>query len=622
MTSNRAPWWAYASVLVAACFSLYALSFRFRSEQSNRAVEIVAEYDQIDALAAASGTSAGDALLELARAGLTGVVLSEETLGAMEDRGEAALRVHGEFGAGSGRSGGSALVVCPSRDALQRVARGIRILYPRATWAPRTIGSGGFAAVVDSVSGELLRAVPVGLNPRAVVEAKGSGLDIVARLSNQAAGATYVASSLEWARELGARVFLPMGEQVLGRRENLDALVEALRQGRMLYASPEFAKIGGDANVIALAPDIVVRLHSAQAAELDKMSLSAAVERYSRAAAERNIRILLLRPMSLSAASPLREFGLLADGLTRQLRIEGLESKLARAFDDPAAPAWIRPAIGLAAAPAMIYVATLVLPALWMQLLAAVLAIAIGAGAATDAGRTYAALACAFSFPVAGFLLLGSWRSLPVLLKYVLVSMVSLAGGLCVAGLMTGVPTMIRAEQFEGVKLAHFGPVLVVAAWFFWELGGGRQALRTPVNWMQALIGFAVLAGVGLMILRTGNDNPAAVSGLELQLRSLLEQLLFVRPRTKELALGHPMLIVGLCLLARHGPRPASLGGWTTFALALGAIGQTSIVNTMCHLHTPLQVSFVRIGVGLVLGGIIGGLLWAGVGRLAPKKEG
>jgi hypothetical protein len=79
---------------------------------------------------------------------------------------------------------------------------------------------------------------------------------------------------------------------------------------------------------------------------------------------------------------------------------------------------------------------------------------------------------------------------------------------------------------------------------------------------------------------------------------------------------GHPMLIVGLCLVAY---RP-NARGWAALCLVAGMVGQTSIVNTMCHLHTPALLSLTRIGVGLALGGIIGLLVWAVLNRSLVSK--
>jgi VIT1/CCC1 family predicted Fe2+/Mn2+ transporter len=106
------------------------------------------------------------------------------------------------------------------------------------------------------------------------------------------------------------------------------------------------------------------------------------------------------------------------------------------------------------------------------------------------------------------------------------------------------------------------------------------------------------------MLSRTGNDGPAGVSGLELTVRSLLESVLPVRPRTNEFLIGHPLLLLGL--LWRHRTKGQAKLAPEIMILA-GFIGQASIINTFCHLHTPLQVTVIRVGVGLVLG-VVGAL--------------
>ena len=117
-----------------------------------------------------------------------------------------------------------------------------------------------------------------------------------------------------------------------------------------------------------------------------------------------------------------------------------------------------------------------------------------------------------------------------------------------------------------------------------------------------------VLGAVGLMLIRTGNEAPGAVPDWELRLRALLESIMQVRPRTKEFLIGHPALVVGAWLL---------LTGRTRFlplAMFLATIGQASMVNTFCHLHSPLLVSLQRTGWGILLG--VGlGLLVLGVLR-------
>ncbi len=132
-----------------------------------------------------------------------------------------------------------------------------------------------------------------------------------------------------------------------------------------------------------------------------------------------------------------------------------------------------------------------------------------------------------------------------------------------------------------------------------------------------------VLGALMFMNTRTGNDSPASVSDLELKFRSILDTVLFVRPRTKSFLIGHPALIVGIGLLLwqrRH--QTAKLVPLTALCLAVGAVGQTDIVNTLCHLHTPVVLILLRNAVALVPGCIIGFLVWVLVRRVWLKGGG
>ncbi len=194
----------------------------------------------------------------------------------------------------------------------------------------------------------------------------------------------------------------------------------------------------------------------------------------------------------------------------------------------------------------------------------------------------------------------------------------SLMGALHIVGLLAGTPFFIKADQFAGVKVAHALPLVLVllfysayafGAWRFW-----REWLQRPMLWGQvALIG-VVLGAIGLMLIRTGNEAPGAVPDWELQFRSLLENVMNVRPRTKEFLMGHPMLVVALALLV------CRVRSWLPLAMLLGTIGQVSIVNTFCHLHSPLEVSVWRVGWGMLIG-LAGGFILAGVllSRLRSK---
>lgn len=48
-------------------------------------------------------------------------------------------------------------------------------------------------------------------------------------------------------------------------------------------------------------------------------------------------------------------------------------------------------------------------------------------------------------------------------------------------------------------------------------------------------------------------------------------------------------------------------------------IGQSDIVDTLCHTHTPLDIGLARIVIGLIVGGIIGWAVWMVLNRFLPK---
>jgi hypothetical protein len=52
------------------------------------------------------------------------------------------------------------------------------------------------------------------------------------------------------------------------------------------------------------------------------------------------------------------------------------------------------------------------------------------------------------------------------------------------------------------------------------------------------------------------------------------------------------------------------LSGWAALLLMLGGVGLTDVVNTLCHLHTPVKVSLTRDLLGIVIGVGVGAIVW------------
>jgi hypothetical protein len=200
-------------------------------------------------------------------------------------------------------------------------------------------------------------------------------------------------------------------------------------------------------------------------------------------------------------------------------------------------------------------------------------------------------------------------------------------GALTVVGLLSEREFMVKVAAFLGIKAAHFLPLLAIALLY------ATDGFNGPWHWTELrrrarrnfgrLLGLRlelwhVVAGLGavlvivLLLARTGNDPGVGVSGTELTVRNLLDRYL-VRPRTKEFLIGHPALLATMLLSARYARRAV----FVPLAI-LGAIGQVSMVNSFCHLHTPLLMTVARTFTGLWLGVLFGFLVARLIGRWPP----
>jgi hypothetical protein len=186
--------------------------------------------------------------------------------------------------------------------------------------------------------------------------------------------------------------------------------------------------------------------------------------------------------------------------------------------------------------------------------------------------------------------------------EYIKAGLVILAGGLTLTGLAYDNQFLLNADDFWGVKALLLAPLVIagmVAA--YQSLGrpawsDARSVVRMPVEaWHLAALAAAGFV-VWYFLLRSGNTG--AASDIELTLRQELEDLVYVRPRTKEFLIGFPALLAGIVLASR------TRHAWWLYVVA--AIGTASAIDTFTHFHTPLLVSMLRTGMSLGLGFALG----------------
>jgi hypothetical protein len=372
---------------------------------------------------------------------------------------------------------------------------------------------------------------------------------------------------------------------------------------------------------------------------MEKYSPATATERYLRAARERSIRCLYVRPFARNGASA----GTPAGGYGQQLAaanqqyFQGLQAGLAaqgfRMAGRSPAPAGgpaalLRFPLMLAGSAGILWLLLLWFPMIpgrwWPWLLGLSVA---GSAAATASHKLFelGLLKVAIAFPLLGLWL--AWahyqrqtRELRIchprrlgqaLLALLVASAWSAYGGLLIHGGLWDARTMLKVGQFHGVTLALAVPALLLAmyAWQGESLQDAWDSARRALTpfWMRLAalwaspvrygdFAFMLIAGaaLALVVLRSGNDSGVGAGGFETHLRGTLEHIFSVRPRTKEL-LGHPALVLFFLSLPWRN-RIAGL-----LALA-GLLGQVSILNTFCHLHTPLALTLHRESLGLAIG--------------------
>ncbi|MFN7172884.1 MAG: DUF5693 family protein [Fimbriimonadaceae bacterium] len=591
-------WLFYVSAVITAVLALWSLSFRWVAEESNRAVGVAVESDVVRALSAQSGMGFQESLERLQRAGANMVILSERTLGEMLDEG----RVRFE---------GNRLVGEPA--VLADIERSLLAYLGVAKASPSFDLPTEVVWPLDLPWAQI-RSFPIGLDPDIAAAATTRDIEVVARHSPYVGAAPFfITETIGNSAQRGARYFLPSGDSVLGYRD-LEPILNALRLTGIIYCTPEFVRIMGDGRVKAELPGQTVRLHSAQQAELIQMGPREAVERYVRAAKERNIRILLVRPLTLGGAETLDSFAEFIAGVNRGLAKEGMEAKTPRPFDEPSMPLMLPWLIGLSALGATLFCCHAVFSGAWRTISALLLTILFALAGFVQLGGAPEGLGflAALAFPIAAYVWFTKTAPKPVWLDYLVMIAIALVGGLAVAGVYNSIEYMIGAEQFTGVKVAHFLPVLLIGIYLLHQKFPISEISKNPIQWGQAALFIIAISVLLFLIERTGNDNPAAVSGMELRFRALLDQYLPVRPRTKEFLIGNPALLVGLGLwgLSLLRTENGATAAWGVALLTVGAIGLTSIVNTLCHFHSPLSVNLMRILIGAVVGLLIGGGLW------------
>lgn len=199
-----------------------------------------------------------------------------------------------------------------------------------------------------------------------------------------------------------------------------------------------------------------------------------------------------------------------------------------------------------------------------------------------------------------------------LLFAYFKTAVISFGGALTIIGVLSRTSYALGLDIFSGVKIATICPIFLVVVIDMYKRHGldydyYKNLLLSKVSYL--VLGIMGVLAIALLIYAMRTGNTGDISDIERSFRALLDNILGVRPRTKEFLIGHPLFV----LLLYYGYKEKYIP-----LLVFAVIGQVSLVNTYAHIHTPLAISLIRSGYGLIFGLAIG-FIFIGVIKLIIK---
>ncbi len=460
------------------------------------------------------------------------------------------------------------------------------------------------------------------------------------------------------------------GNEVLGAYDYVDATAEEMKKRDIIFGVIEsysqlqfYPQAGMEQLARDLGYERVARLHVIPPYDQNKISLNTAIHRWLRTDYERNIRINLFRIYEKQAAGmTLAETNFkYVNETAKDLKNGGYSLGTAGTFENYYPNRFLRFLVIIGTVAAGVLCLSLISRTLndnqkAQLIIFGVLAVLAGVPILMGAGgkvRLIAALVSANVFPALAIIwqldrfrslrLKARWESIRsksdggseypkiqvrgelsigqiiwlAVASLFLTSLISMFGAAYLAGALSDIIYFLEFEIFRGIKLTFVMPLIIVSIAFlqrfnvidelrknFTATDQLKEILEMHVTVKDLMAVFIVIAALAILLIRSGHSTGMPVLDVEVRLREWLEDTFYARPRSKEIFLGHPFFILMVAAFLKKFPKKI------LFVLTIIAtIGQSSMVETFAHVHTPIFVSFMRGIDGLIPGAIFGGIL-------------
>jgi hypothetical protein len=626
-------------VLIAIVCSLILGYTRIHTEQAYKNVNIIV--NEADARALANGNKmTNEAMLDMLKQhGVSQILFKEMSLGTLETQGDVIIAkasdidnlvVSDQLPEDLPRNAGNFYVVILNDSWRDQVVRETTAKIPEAVVynGQKTVitlpSSVDATAQEEATAKTVVTSIGVGFDWDWMQTAADHGFDLVAQMRSwdrpTEKSLRLMADDVKRVPNLSLIMF--NDKSVPGVPDSVDTLYDLLKADDGSLIAPlgqiEFSDQKGFNDLAMKGQKDVVRLHTISNGEMSKFEgdndediengIVQALDRWSLAARERNMRALLVRFFDIERPGMGLDTNMnYLDRLTTMLTDEGFS--LGQPYQQlafPQMPTVLRLLAGLGvSAGLMLVLLELSLPRLAACgfVLSAAAWIGLYAVAPTTAEQ-FMALAGVIIFPILSclhFLPTDRLKLPQAVLMLIKLCCISYIGAILMVGIMSDTVFMLKLSSFVGVKLAHVIPILVVPAvlylvWTDKPLDNLRALLRKAVDYKWVILLGILAVALLIYVTRTGNSGAQLTSG-EAGMRQMLTDVLGVRPRSKEFLIGYPCAILYLM----YGKGHPSL--WLLTVPLV--IGQVSLVNTYAHIHTPLLISLQRSFNGLWLGLVV-----------------
>ena len=626
-------------VVAGVLCSLFLWGQRMQSEANYKNVQMVVNYSDIVAMANANDLTEEEFAKALQERGVSAVLYKEWSLGSLNANGQVAIEVgnnieHASYVEKVSKevpvSAANAYVALLDKNIAVQVKDHVLEKVPGADYYPGQVDVITIPIMVPNGDSEVVTAlnkikeIGAGFDMASIARMSALGMDTVPQLRSwDNPTDTSLRMAFDEIKAMPNLVYLLFNDkEIPGYPQKNRTVADLLKDDKgntvVPVATIEFSDQKGLNQLGVLLNKDVIRLHTISNGEMGSLTPDSALDRWMLAARERNMRSLLVRFFDITTPGANLQGNL---NYVASIQTGLIESgfTLDQPYEKPAsipASTILMAMVGTAViAGVMLILLEMRLPKL--SLLALIGGIAIWLALLLvnpTMAKKMMALLSVITFPTLSCLLImkpearSIGKSVVALLKLCAISYI---GAVLMVGLLADILFMLKLDQFIGVKLAHVVPIVAVPfILYIWNeekpLTFVKQLLEKALDYKWTMLGVLVAVAGVIYLSRTGNSG-AELSAAESMMRTFLNDVMGVRPRSKEFLIGYPFTLLLFWLGANRK-------NWLLTIPAI--IGQVSLVNTYAHIHTALIMSMQRSFNGLVLGIAVGLLLIIGVRML------